>query len=115
MTIDPKDCWDCPVNFWVVLAWLLLAIAAVGLGFIGTRHRKLPVRILSSVAIALGGFWYAAVAVYVPRWGIDWNPGSTPWSPVVLPARQNAVFWSAHLAMLSVIAFSLVRLRRAHA
>jgi hypothetical protein len=65
--------------------------------------------LIGALAIAAGGLWYLSMAIHIPRWGVDWNPGSKPWHPVVLPERERILFWSAHLVFLAVAALALRR------
>jgi len=68
---------------------------------------------MAIISIGVSGLAYLLLAVHIPRWGIDWNPGAMPWNPVALPERDRIVFWSAHIVLLAVVLFALVERRRA--
>jgi hypothetical protein len=109
------SCWDCPVSIWVTLGMLALTITGIGVGLKARRSRRLAVRALAITAVGVSALVYLFLAVYIPRWGIDWNPGAMPWNPVALPERDRIVFWSAHIVLLAVVLFALVERRRADA
>ena len=115
MAFDPRNCIDCPVSIWVTIGMLSAAIATVGVGIAAMKSGKLTARVIGTVAVALAGLWYLSMAVYIPRWGIDWNPNGNPWAAVIQPGRQRIFFWSAHIVLLSVIIVSFRRPRRVRA
>jgi len=115
MTFDPNECWDCPVQFWVALAFLVLGIGSVAAGLAAGASQRFVVRAAGNIAVALGTVWYLAVAVYVPRWGVDWSAQANPWNPLILPTRQRLLFLASHAVMLGVIVYSTLRRRHVHA
>jgi hypothetical protein len=105
MSLD-RTCWDCPVSIWVTLGLLALTIAGIGVSLKVLRSRRLAVRAMAITAVGVSGLAYLFLAVYIPRWGIDWNPGAMPWNPVALPDRDRIVFWSAHIVLVGVVLFA---------
>jgi hypothetical protein len=115
VAFDPRDRFDCPVSIWATLGMLSLAIVIVGIGITAMKSSKMMARAIGTIAVALAGPWYLLMAVYIPRWGIDWSPSGNPWNAVVHPSRQRIVFWSAHIVLLAVIAATFRRRRHARA
>jgi hypothetical protein len=109
MIFDPQSCWDCPVSIWITVALLALAIGIIGAGIAAVKTCRMAGRVIGAFAIAAGGLWYLSMAIHIPRWGVDWNPGSKPWHPEVLPERERILFWSAHFVFLAVAALALRR------
>jgi hypothetical protein len=70
MEFDPKNCWDCPVSLWIVLAQFALLILAGSAGAWMQRRQRPGVRALGTLIVVGTLLWAALATLTTPGWGI---------------------------------------------
>jgi hypothetical protein len=70
MEFDLRNCWDCPVPLWLVLAQYAVLILAGGAGAWMQRRQRPGVRALGTLLVVGTLLWAALATLTTPRWGI---------------------------------------------